>query len=209
MTARKAKSLDTLLRQVNEMFPGRSKDSDGWIGDPLHAARASDHNPNEHGVVCAYDFTHDPSHGLDSEKLAETIRLSGDPRLGYVISNRKISNPLIGGGIWRQYTGLNPHDHHVHVSVKQDQNLYDDSREWNLSRLTPTIRVAVLPPPTLRLGAGETADIIKLRSLLATQENGFGPILDAQVRAFQKSKGILPDGVVGPQTWSALIKRNP
>ena len=32
----------------------------------------------------------------------------------------------------------------------------------------------------------------------------FGPITEALVKAFQSSKGLHPDGIVGPLTWAAL-----
>jgi peptidoglycan hydrolase-like protein with peptidoglycan-binding domain len=33
----------------------------------------------------------------------------------------------------------------------------------------------------------------------------FGPITQAGVKAFQTSKGMIANGIVSPQTWSALI----
>src|SRR5690349_2785783 len=112
---RVAHSLLILRGQVDAMFPQRSKDSDGTIGDASHSSRTSDHNPDEDGVVTAMDITNDPLHGLTSERLAESIRTSGDKRLKYVISNKKIANPSIDGGAWRPYHGINPHDHHCHI----------------------------------------------------------------------------------------------
>ena len=68
---RVAKSLDRLLDQVNQMAPGRSKASDGAIGDPRHQTQKSDHNPHvtdgSIGVVTARDITHDPKHGCDAQ----------------------------------------------------------------------------------------------------------------------------------------------
>ena len=32
----------------------------------------------------------------------------------------------------------------------------------------------------------------------------FGPKTEAAVRAFQRQRGIVPDGIVGPKTWAEL-----
>lgn len=111
---RTARSLDTLLAQINAAAPNRDRSGDGAIGDQAHEARASDHNPDAGGVVRARDFTHDPEGGFDAHAYAETLRRAADPRVAYIISNRRIS---VRGGAWKPYTGASPHTHHVHVSV--------------------------------------------------------------------------------------------
>jgi hypothetical protein len=135
--ARKAKSIETLLAQVNARWPDRDKSSDGWLGDTSHQTRKSDHNPNSVGVVQAYDFTNDPASGLDSEKLAEALLASRDPRIKYVISNKKIAASYATGGAaawtWRPYSGANAHNKHCHVSVSDDPAKYDDPKQWNLA----------------------------------------------------------------------------
>jgi hypothetical protein len=75
-TWRVSKRLEKLRAQVNAAAPGRSKASEGTKGDDAHAARRSDHNPDSKGIVRALDITHDPKNGVDSEKLAEALRLS-------------------------------------------------------------------------------------------------------------------------------------
>lgn len=133
--ARLAKSLETLRRQIDEIYPNRSKVSDGWIGDTAHAARKSDHNPNSAGVVQALDITHDPrpGEGPDTWKLAEILRINRDPRIKYVISNGRIFSSEKAAWVWREYTGSNKHDRHIHVSVSGDVNFYDNAAEWKLS----------------------------------------------------------------------------
>lgn len=87
------------------------------------------------GVVTAMDITNDPKNGVDSERLAEQLRLSRDPRIKYIISNKKICSSLLQPWVWRKYTGSNPHDHHVHISVKEDKKFYDDVAPWEIPML--------------------------------------------------------------------------
>ena len=119
----------SLLAQASTLWPGRSTASDGTIGDTSHAARASDHNPDSRGIVHAADLTHDPAHGCDNNANAEAVK--DDPRVKYVIWNRRIWNPAISRS-WRPYTGTNPHDHHMHVSVLTERE--NDTSPW----FTPT-----------------------------------------------------------------------
>lgn len=126
---RPAYSLNVLLEQLNNHAPNRSKISDGWIGDPSHSLRNSDHNPDINGVVHARDYTHDPDGGLNCNWLASQLHWFGDKRIKYVIWNAQIWTPSISDE-WRKYTGINSHAHHLHVSV----NAYngDDRSIWQL-----------------------------------------------------------------------------
>lgn len=117
-------ALEQLLAEINAMAPDRSTASDGWIGDQAHAARVSDHNPEPDGSVDARDFTHDPAHGVDCNLLADQIK--DDRRVSYIIWDHQIWNPAISRS-WRPYTGSNPHDKHMHVSVT-DAGQNDTSR---------------------------------------------------------------------------------
>ena len=82
---RLAASLDKLLSQVNAAHPGRSKASDGTIGDSTHCPGSSDHCPNiidgSSGVVTALDITHDPGNGCDLHSITEAIRVDQDSRV--------------------------------------------------------------------------------------------------------------------------------
>ena len=135
---RVAESLQRLLEQVNQMAPGRSKASDGSIGDPRHQSRNSDRNPwvidGNIGVVIARDITHDPANGCDAQKIADSIVASRDPRVKYIIWNRRICNSKVQPWTWRPYTGTNPHNKHVHISVLPEKSKYDDRSDWQLAR---------------------------------------------------------------------------
>ena len=137
---RVAKALLALRRQVDARSPQRNKASDGAIGDAAHATRDSDHNPwvrdGGMGVVTAMDITHDPAGGCDAGNLVKAIVASQDRRVKYVIWNRQIANAAAIGGspawTWRPYRGANPHDHHVHISVKAEKADYDDESAWQI-----------------------------------------------------------------------------
>jgi hypothetical protein len=212
MAWRLAKGLERLRDQVNEKYPGRSKESDGSIGDTAHSARKSDHNPDAKGVVHAIDITHDPRNGFDSYKFAEHLLRTQDPRLSYVISNGKIGSGPKGPapGIWRKYGGSNPHDHHVHVSIV-DGSLADDVRDWDIGAN------AVKPQPaasvvrrTLRPGDHDP-EVTKLKAALkakgvavSLRDDIFDNETKLGVMVFQLRNGLEDDGIVGPQTWKAL-----
>jgi len=210
MAWRLAKGLEKLRSQVNEKWPGRSKDSDGSVGDTSHSARASDHNPDSAGVVHAIDITHDPRDGFDSYAFADMLLKQQDRRLKYVISNRRIGSGPAGpsAGKWRPYSGSNPHDHHVHISIMPGA-LADDVAPWAIDGLAaPPIDAPpfVQAPPTLR--SGSTGDQVKkLQALLGCAMTGvYEPKSETEyaLRLFQVRHKLDPDGVAGPQTWKAL-----
>lgn len=145
MAWRLAKSLETLRSQINAAHPNRNKASDGTIGDLSHAASASDHNPNDAGVVCAFDLTHDPAHGVDTYALADHMRTHRHPDLKYLVSNRRICS-IKQNWAWRTYTGSDPHTSHVHISVGvgrdgQSRQPYDDTIQWDIGAGTNPVPV--------------------------------------------------------------------
>lgn len=212
MTWRLAESLKVLREQVNLRWSKRSKDSDGSIGDEGHSSRTSDHNPNPDGVVCAIDITHDPKSGCDSYALAEVLRAGRDPRIKYIISNRKIASSDVDPWQWRPYHGANPHDHHVHISVKADRAHYDNTGAWNLDAAPVAVNIPNLVsvvPITLRKGdTGQSVEELQrrlgVRGITVKQDGQFGEATKKGVQQFQSARGLISDGVVGPQTWVAL-----
>lgn len=107
------------LRDADLAFPGRRRASDGIMGDAAHQARPSDHNKG-----LAVDITHDPASGADGELIA--LAAITDPRVTYVIWNRRIYSKARAAEGWRPYTGSSPHTHHVHVSVQAGAPSRDD-----------------------------------------------------------------------------------
>ncbi|GAA2327579.1 hypothetical protein [Dactylosporangium salmoneum] len=143
MAWRVVRSLEKLNTQVRASAPRAvppATPTSAWgsIGDTLHTS-TSDHSPHVYPVlgttpvVCARDFPHAPALGLDGAVYTETLRLSRDPRIGYVIFNRRIfsGHPVDGvpAFTWRSYSGSDPHDTHWHVSSVYTA-LADDERPW-------------------------------------------------------------------------------
>ena len=211
MSWRLAKSLEALRLQIDAASPRRSKASDGSIGDAAHASRSSDHNPwvkdGKTGVVTAIDITHDPRHGVDCDSIAAALKGSRDKRIKYIIWNKRIWTPEKGAD-WRPYTGSNPHDKHIHISVAVDKPRYDDPRPWQWGGAMPKADApAVAEHPLLYQGAAAHEAIADVKAVLikALQaEAGFGPLLDGLVRGFQKREGLTPDGKIGAYTWDKL-----
>ena len=175
MNWRVAESLLTLRNQINAAHPDRNKDWDGTIGDENHQSSDSDHNPWVDGdVVTAMDITHDPEHGVDGNTLSEALVKSRDRRIKYVIWNKHICNSHVDPWIWRSYTGANPHDHHVHISVLPEKNLYDDKREWNLNMESD-------PTRDLQLLLNTFGSILKVDGIL-------GPKTEAAYRDFKEGQ---------------------
>lgn len=222
MAWRLAKSIKTLLDQVNAENPHRRKDSDGGIGDAAHASRGSDHNPyiivKGVGVVRAFDFTHAPETGFDAYAFAEMMLKNKDPRVRYIISNRKIASGKAGPQpwAWRPYSGSNAHNHHTHVSVTEDEAEFDNATKWNLSGLTeaveqkaPEANSYVPPPTTLRLKSrGELVKRMQVGIGLkgADVDGYFGPNTEKAVKQFQAARNLTADGIFGAQSWDALTK---
>jgi peptidoglycan hydrolase-like protein with peptidoglycan-binding domain len=238
---RLAGSLIQLRTEVNAVAPNRSKASDGAIGNAAHAASRSDHNPQQDGVVCALDVTHDPANGADCHAWAERVRTSGQPCLKYVIFAGRIAS-VTRGLEWRAYTGSNPHTSHMHVSVGRggdgrSTEPYDDETSWGIAAAPVTGTPQVQPPPAEttmaappfplpqgwyfgpRSGPRESVsgfyghgdDLaawqqqMQSRGWRITVDGRYGDETARVARLFQAEKGLVPDSLIGEQTWLAAF----
>lgn len=145
---RLAPSLVALVRECDRIAPNRSTASDGSIGDPAHAARTSDHNPDASGDVLAVDITDDKAGGCDADALAHHLVANRDPRLKYVIWNSTIVKSY-GTTAWQPqpYTGANSHTTHTHISVLDTAAAKNDTSPW-WPATPPTPAPPPAPPPS-------------------------------------------------------------
>lgn len=192
-----------LRDEINVMFPERDKASDGWIGDPSHAARRSEHNPcwycsgRNYGIVLATDTDiddRDPKRNLRVMLINELI---GDPRVWYIISNGIIYSRTYGFRP-RRYTGSNSHHKHVHVSFRLAKAW--DTRPFFEKAKKPKPR----KPPYL--------DISKLRDAMLVAVKGGKVEKSIDVLRYQRlmnariGAGLKVDGYAGEKTLNASAR---
>ena len=133
-----------VLRQATALSPSRKKASDGLLPSAAHqkASPNSDHNTG-----LAADLTHDPDNGIDCAEIFE--KLKEDKRVSYLIFQ---------GWIWskeksnlgnRRYTGSNPHNKQLHISIVP--NGATDTSPWfwwmNQPNLINQVKAAVAAIP--------------------------------------------------------------
>ena len=130
---RTAGAVTALGKQIEAAWPKRHG-ADGTVAGSGHAGwPASDHGIDPGGLVRAIDCGIYENQG---RVLCEQLRQSRDPRLRYIIHDRRMLRTYPKPGTvpweWSWYTGSNPHAGHVHVSV-QRSSLGDDGRPWNIN----------------------------------------------------------------------------
>ncbi len=148
-----APSLQQLRDEVNAVWPGRDKTSDGSVGDLSHLARKSAHNPApatdpSPGVVRARDFDKD---GMDSWRLV-TVAIN-DPRTEVVIYSGSHWSRKYGFER-RAYYGANSHHGHVHVEIRPGKKYENDTRAWGVAPSSTPTAAAPTPAPEAHTMAG-------------------------------------------------------
>lgn len=139
---RVAPSIVALFEQADKLWPNRSEASDGTIGDPSHAARQSDHNPDYSNawrqpdgkaLVHAGDLTHSPAAGVDIWRIANDIKNRRDLRVQYLVVGHNgedwIWNADRDREGWRR-TGKRDHLTHLHVSIRYTAQAESDTSSW-------------------------------------------------------------------------------
>jgi len=131
-----------LREQIDDCYPSRLRDSDGWVADLRHMRKGkSDHIPTSDGTVFAIDVDRDLSGKPKPDimpDLMDQIRLCakrGDKRIKYLIFEGKICSSILNWK-WRNYKGANKHTHHAHISFTAKGK--DDGSFFNIPMLGGT-----------------------------------------------------------------------
>lgn len=158
MGCKPAPACKKALSDATARWPKRNRASDGTCGDAAHAKRKSEHNPDASGYAHAFDLTNDPANGPDCDFLSKQVL--SDPRVLYVIWEGKIWKSRTRA--WEVYRGPNPHNHHMHVSIKP--NATHDVSPWPWTPvpvLADPVAVKTTPPVIGAVTLGE--DIAELK----------------------------------------------
>lgn len=109
-----------VLRQATALRPKRKKASDGLLPSAAHISQS----PNsDHNTGYAVDLTHDPANDINCVELF--IKLQEDTRVKYLIFQGRIWSEKNG---IKEYTGSNPHNKHLHISIKDTYG--NNKSEW-------------------------------------------------------------------------------
>ncbi len=150
-----------LLRQATALAPKRLKASDGLLPSAAHVKQ----NPNsDHNTGLAVDLTHDPKNGIDCAVIFE--KLKEDPRVEYLIFAEKIWSRSKSRAGNRPYSGSNPHNKHLHVSIVADSA--DDTSPWfwwlNQPKVTNQIRARLQPAAKKKTAVAPVCTCCKLHN---------------------------------------------
>lgn len=198
--------LAELISEWKRAHPGASV---GTIGDAAHQAEDSEHNPEKAGPqpgqtageVDAADFMKGPGGVTDADLngLWDGLLASRDPRILYVIRNRKIVSSVVEPWKIRDYHGSDPHTGHLHLSV--NDKFRDNEADWKwearVARAQNLVAVSTKLPDHLELGDDDD------------MWGGYNHVARAQVLANwldRTTAALDADGVYGPLTAAKFGK---
>lgn len=199
-----APSAKMLLLQATALWSNRRTDSDGIVPSAAHTAAnpTSDHEPGAAGYCHAVDLSHDPANGCDCAAITEKLRASRDPRIKYVIFNRRIFSPSTWE--WRPYSGSNPHDKHLHMSIIDTKLACEDLSPWEIGGTSMGIPLTIGSTGAL---VGEVQERLRITGADMSRVRGnlYDSVTAQLVRNFQSSAGLPVTGVVDKATYDKLV----
>jgi hypothetical protein len=148
-----------VLRQATAISPSRKKASDGLLPSAAHQVQS----PNsDHNTGYAVDLTHDPKHGIDCFDIFE--KLKEDERVKYLIFQGKIWSKERAKQGNRVYSGSNPHNKHLHISI--NDGMGKDTSPWfwwlNQPKIISQVIAKVTPVPAKKAYKTEVCTCCKL-----------------------------------------------
>jgi hypothetical protein len=146
--------------------------------------------------VYAHTYAYNSVYGRPISPLGQ---VTGSPPAGQVVRFRQLSRPYGAPGVsWWDWQEA-------------------PQKEWiALSRPagSPAQFAGVPPPVTLKKGAAGDMVVWAQERLASagipvTIDGGYGNATVSAIQSFQTAHALLPDGVLGPATWTALLRYKP
>lgn len=187
-------SLREVMAEVRTAQPD-VYDSLGTAGMFCARLIAGSNNPSNHSWGCAVDISiHGTLDGLGSGKQD-----------GKTLAGLAAMAPFFNDAGWYWGVGFSNFEDGMHFEVADET-----MRTWHAEGLFGTDTVGrLVPEPNLSIG-DRGKEVRELQNALAAlgfdimADGDFGPITRAVVMDFQASRGLTPDGIVGPKTRTAL-----
>ena len=148
-----------VLRQATAISPSRKKASDGLLPSAAHQVQ----NPSsDHNTGYAVDLTDDPKNGIDCADIFE--KLKEDKRVKYLIFKGKIWSVEKAKQGNRVYSGSNPHNKHLHISI--NDGMGKDTSPWfwwlNQPKIISQVIAKVTPVPAKKAYKTEVCTCCKV-----------------------------------------------
>lgn len=199
------RGLTSWRSEINEVFPTRDKESDGWIGDQRHQAGSSGHNPDITGNAEYKD--HDSKNevrAIDVDKDLRNPKYSMEQLIQWLVTRARagLYVPfryfIFNGRIWsrsdgwktRKYNGPNKHDKHAHFSGDYNQQADEWTGKLGLAvevarvtkpQVVKMIKLGDVTVPELRKGMrdqeGSTQRIKRIQAILNWLLPGLNPLM--------------------------------
>ena len=148
-----------VLRQATAISPLRMKASDGLLPSNAHLQQSP---TSDHNTGFAVDLTHDPKNGIDCEDIFE--KLKEDKRVKYLIFKGTIWSKEKAKQGNRRYTGSNPHNKHLHISI--ESTMGTDTSPWfwwlNQPKIVNQVIAKITPAPAKKAYKTEVCTCCKL-----------------------------------------------
>jgi hypothetical protein len=148
-----------VLRQATAISPLRMKASDGLLPSQAHIKQSP---TSDHNTGLAVDLTHDPKNGIDCADIFE--KLKEDKRVTYLIFKGTIWSKEKAKQGNRQYTGSNPHNKHLHISINAACSTDISPWFWwlNQPKIVSQVVAKVLPVPAKKAYKTEVCTCCKV-----------------------------------------------
>lgn len=175
---------------------------------------------SRHGAGAAVDIAilnGRGSNGANSSTSGdETFRQLGNKIKDYLVNNLGYSWNVEKGKdkavLWQTSIGGN-HYNHIHISNKSKSSSPQLNIPTNSNKIEDMYTLSNLANGKILLRSGDKNDLVtavqnklKERGVLSTGKLGeFDKAMYNAVKAFQSESGIKVDGIVGPETYSALF----